>query len=68
MKVGGVFAALKGPQGEEELAEGKKAITLLGGEAGRCVPLAAGRRTAQDTGHPEGKTHAGRLSAPTAEK
>ena len=39
VKVGGVFAALKGPQGEEELAEGKKAITLLGGEAERVCPF-----------------------------
>lgn len=39
VKVGGVFAAMKGPQGEEELSEGKKAITLLGGEAERVCPF-----------------------------
>ncbi|WP_062351006.1 16S rRNA (guanine(527)-N(7))-methyltransferase RsmG [Bacillus kwashiorkori] len=32
VKVGGTFIAMKGAAGEEELAEGKKAITLLGGE------------------------------------
>lgn len=31
VKVGGLFAAMKGPDPEEELAEAKKAIALLGG-------------------------------------
>lgn len=35
VKVGGSFIAMKGPAGEKELKEGKKAISLLGGELGR---------------------------------
>lgn len=32
VKMGGIFAAMKGPKGEEELEEARKAIRVLGGK------------------------------------
>lgn len=36
LKVGGVFAAMKGPNGPEEMKSAKKAISLLGCDAVQC--------------------------------
>jgi len=38
-KVGGVFVAMKGSSGNEELEEAKKAITTLGGEISKTIDL-----------------------------
>lgn len=48
VKRGGIFAALKGPQAEEELKQAQKAISLLGGRAEKTVSFTlpdGGRRS-----------------------
>lgn len=39
VRVGGAFLAMKGPRGDEEVAPAKRALSLLGGEIERVVPL-----------------------------
>lgn len=39
VKIGGTFVSLKGPDVEEELREGKKAIEILGGRIEDVIPL-----------------------------
>ena len=39
VRVGGQFAALKGPDAEQELKEANRAISLLGGEAAQTYPF-----------------------------
>lgn len=39
VKVGGVFVSLKGPKVEEEMAEGKKALDVLGGKVKEIIPV-----------------------------
>lgn len=38
-RVGGIFVAMKGPRGDEELPPAKRALSLLGGELERVIPL-----------------------------
>ena len=49
VKVGGWFIAMKGPDGQEELKEARRALQILGGEVADVqevnLPLGAGRRT-----------------------
>nr|WP_124101299.1 16S rRNA (guanine(527)-N(7))-methyltransferase RsmG [Ruminococcus sp. Marseille-P6503] len=40
VKVGGIFAALKGPDGKNELAKAGNAVKLLGGSVEKCVEYA----------------------------
>ncbi len=42
VKIGGVFLAMKGKNIDNEIAEGKNAITVLGGEIMRVVSVAIG--------------------------
>lgn len=39
VRVGGVFLAMKGPRGDEEVSPAARALTLLGGEIERVLPL-----------------------------
>ncbi|HOJ20042.1 MAG TPA: 16S rRNA (guanine(527)-N(7))-methyltransferase RsmG [Armatimonadota bacterium] len=39
VRVGGLFLAMKGPRGDEEVGPAKRALSLLGGEIERVIPF-----------------------------